>query len=114
MAGVLVVDDLGEIREMLRLALRAYGDLETVWEASSGSEAVELAEQLHPDAVVLDLAMPSGDGLDVLPQLRQTLPEARIVVYSAYTDPEARARALGADAYFVKGRSLKELVAALS
>ena len=114
MAGVLVVDDLGEIREMLRVALRAYGGQETVWEASSGPEAVRLAEQLRPDAVVLDLAMPSGDGLEVLPTLRQALPEARIVVYSAYADPERKARDLGADAYVVKGRPLRELVAALS
>lgn len=113
MAGVLVVDDLEEIRSMLRLALRAYGGRDTVWEASTGTEAVELAEQVRPDAVVLDMVLPNGNGLDVLARLRETLPEAKIVVYSAFAEPERTARELGADAYVIKGRPLKELVAAL-
>jgi CheY-like chemotaxis protein len=110
LGGVLVVDDAAEIRAMLRVALAAYAGPEEVWEAGSGGEALELAEQRRPDAIVLDLAMPRRSGLDVLPELRNRLPGARIVVYTAYSDQERRAREAGADAYFVKGEPLRNLV----
>ena len=105
-----MVDDAAEIRAMLRVALTAYAGPEEVWEAENGREALELAERKQPDAIVLDLAMPRRSGLEVLPELRSRLPGARIVVYTAYSDQERRAREAGADAYFVKGEPLRKLV----
>ena len=56
--AVLLVDDVEAVRRMVRTALRLRGGFEVVGEASSGAEAVQLADGLHPDIVVLDLGLP--------------------------------------------------------
>ena len=75
--------------------------LELVGEASDGSEAVELARELAPDVVVLDLAMPDKDGLQVAGELRSHLPACAIIVFSDQ-DAEQAALAAGADRYIGK------------
>jgi CheY-like chemotaxis protein len=105
---VLLVDDARDIRVLLRRVLNADGSYEVVGEAVDGQAAIALADQLEPDVVVLDLAMPVMDGLEALPILRHKLPNAKIVVLSGFDGARMKQPALmaGADAYVEKGKSL--------
>jgi len=112
---VLVVDDAANLRELLTVLLDVEDDFEVVGTAADGVQALEKAESLMPDIVLLDLAMPVMDGLQALPGLRERLPDARIVIFSGF-EHEALARealAAGADAYIEKGTSVMQLVARL-
>src|SRR5437588_9900394 len=80
---VLLVDDLSDIRLVMRLLLEADGRAEVVGEAADGAEAVRLAEELHPDAVILDLRMPGMDGVQALPLIRDASPSTVVVALSA-------------------------------
>src|SRR5437660_1683704 len=80
---VLLVDDLSDIRLVMRLLLEADGRAEVVGEAADGAEAVRLAGELHPDAVVLDLRMPGMDGVTALPLIRDAAPGTVVVALSA-------------------------------
>jgi DNA-binding NarL/FixJ family response regulator len=112
---VLVVDDAANLRELLTVLLDVEDDFEVVGTAADGVQALEKAETLKPDIVLLDLAMPVMDGLQALPGLRERLPQARIVIFSGF-EHEALARealAAGADAYIEEGTSVMQLVARL-
>ena len=102
---VLLVDDMADLRFLLRVALETDGAFEVVGEAGDGEAAVELAARTTPDVIVLDLSMPTMDGLEALPRLRQAVPGATIAVLSGFqgTRLAASATELGADAYFEKG-----------
>jgi DNA-binding NarL/FixJ family response regulator len=109
---VLVVDDAANLRELLTLLLESEDDFEVVGHATNGEQAIELAQALGPDVVLLDLAMPVMDGLSALPEIRVAVPDARIVIFTGF-DPGARvdeALAKGADAYLEKGASVTSLV----
>jgi DNA-binding NarL/FixJ family response regulator len=103
-ARVLLADDHALMRRLLRRAISAHPALEFVGEAADGAEAVELARSLAPDVVVLDLAMPELDGLQVAGKLRSDLPECAILVFSAFEAARVAAAALaaGADRYLEK------------
>jgi len=112
---VLVVDDAANLRELLTVLLDVEDDFEVVGTAADGVQALDRADALEPDIVLLDLAMPVMDGLQALPALRERLPNARIVIFSGF-EHEALARealAAGADAYIEKGTSVMQLVARL-
>lgn len=109
---MLIVDDTRDIRELVRLALTRAGH-EVVAEAASGREAIDLAETLDVDAVVLDVMMPEVSGLVALPHLKRLLPDARIVMFSSIPDTENEARSLGAHGFVVKGARIEVLVRAL-
>jgi DNA-binding NarL/FixJ family response regulator len=112
---VLVVDDAANLRELLTVLLDVEDDFEVVGTAADGAQALDKADALAPDIVLLDLAMPVMDGLQALPGLRERLPRARIVIFSGF-EHEALARealAAGADAYIEKGTSVMQLVARL-
>jgi DNA-binding NarL/FixJ family response regulator len=112
---VLVVDDAANLRELLTVLLDVEDDFEVFGTAADGAQALERADALEPDIVLLDLAMPVMDGLQALPALRDRLPNARIVIFSGF-EHEALARealAAGADAYIEKGTSVMQLVARL-
>jgi DNA-binding NarL/FixJ family response regulator len=112
---VLVVDDDPSVRTEIGRGLEASG-VDVVGEAADGIEAERLAASLAPDAVVLDLAMPARDGLQLLPVLRRDHPEMRLVVLSGLVADRLRgpAAAAGADAYLAKGCGISELVEALA
>ncbi len=110
---VLIVDDVASLRDLLRTVLEIEDDFVVVGEAGDGVEALRAAVNVHPDLVLLDLAMPVMDGLEALPRLRALLPSAKIVVFSGFESDAAGEQAIGggADAYVEKGLPVPELVA---
>jgi DNA-binding NarL/FixJ family response regulator len=108
---VLVADDHAVVREGVRQVLASDVGFDIVGEASNGVEAVELARALHPDVVVLDLSMPQLSGLDAAAQIRQAVPEARILVLSIHDHEEYVLQSVraGAQGYLRKDSSPAEL-----
>lgn len=86
---VLVVDDSMLFRKVVRDALSADPRIEVVGSAADGKAALEKIEQLHPDAITLDLEMPIIDGLEVLRQLRDRADAPAVIIVSAFTDAAA-------------------------
>lgn len=79
---VLLVDDVMDVRRVVRASLRFRGGFDVVAEASDGAEAIRLAEDLRPDIVVLDLGLPDIAGHEVLSQIRAASPTSKVVVFS--------------------------------
>lgn len=112
---VLIVDDMAQVRQDLRLLLELTGMIEIVAEAADGRQAIELAQVLRPDVVVMDLAMPVMDGFIATREIKERGSARRIVVLSVHGEAESLQLALeaGADALIVKGAPLEALVNAI-
>lgn len=112
---VLVVDDAANLRDLLTVLLEVEDDFEVVAAVGDGAQALAKADELEPDIVLLDIAMPVMDGFAALPELRRRLPDASIVIFSAYEQREQAEKSLkyGADIYIEKGTSVVNLVAQL-
>src|SRR6266850_4513885 len=113
--SVLLVDDHNIVRQGLRALLIAEGDITIVAEAQTGREAVQLATSLHPEIVVMDLAMPRLNGCEATRQLVKAVPSTKVVVLSTYSDDEhlQQALAAGAAAYLLKQTAASDLVQAI-
>ncbi len=109
---VLVVDDAEDLRMLLRARMETRNGLTVVGEAADGLAAVELASELQPDLVMLDLAMPRMDGLEALPLIRAAVPGVRVIVLSGFNQSTLAEKAIeaGADKYVVKGGSMRQLL----
>jgi CheY-like chemotaxis protein len=109
---VLLVDDMVELRAMIRLTLERSGHFAVVGEAGDGQVAIELASEHQPDLVLLDVSMPVMDGLEALPHLRTVAPAAYVVMLSGFSETRlgADAAAGGATAYLEKGLAPQALV----
>jgi DNA-binding NarL/FixJ family response regulator len=107
---VLLVDDVVEVRRLVRTSLRFRGGFEVVGEAADGAEAVRLAEQLRPDVVVLDLGLPDIAGREVLSRVRASAPESKIVVFSGLETSDRAWIKDNAEGYVVKDADLGYLV----
>lgn len=98
--SVLIAEDHTLVREAICSLFDAQQDFEVCGDAENGQEAVEMAQVLHPDLIVLDLSMPVMNGLEAAHALRRFAPETPIVVFSEYSDflseNEARARGISA------------------
>jgi len=96
---VLIVDDNADVRYLTRLTIESES-CEVVGEATNGAEAIAVAEELKPDAVVIDLRMPLMDGIEATKILRYRFPDLRIIVMSGSDDPlmVREISAAGADA----------------
>lgn len=109
---VLLADDEDEIRSGIsrKIDWPSLG-FALVGEAANGEEALELAEQLHPDVVLTDIKMPFMDGLELCHRLRQSLPGAKLVVFSGFDDFEyaRRAVSMGVSEYILKPINALEL-----
>jgi len=92
---VVLVDDVPQVRLLVRTALRLRGGFHVVGEAGDGSGAVRLAAELLPDIVVLDLGLPDIAGQEVLTRVRQGSPDSKIVIFSGNDAPEITERVEG-------------------
>lgn len=112
---VLLVDDHNIVRQGIKALLLAENDITIVGEAQSGREAVQLAGQLRPEIVIMDLAMPLLNGAEATRQILRVLPNARVVVLSSYGDDEHLEQAIGAGAaaYLLKQTAAADLVKAI-
>jgi DNA-binding NarL/FixJ family response regulator len=112
---VLLVDDEASMLRLLEARLQLVQGIEVVGTARSGVAALKLVQTHQPDVVVLDLAMPRMDGLEVARRLRDSFPTVRVVILTAFATPEAERllRALGVRAFLAKTVSGDELVAAI-
>jgi DNA-binding NarL/FixJ family response regulator len=102
---ILVADDHPVVRDGLVAVLSTQPDFEVVGEAANGVEAVELAQRLQPDVVLIDLEMPDGDGVTAIEQLRAHNQTLGIVVFTAFDTDDRIVSALraGAQGYLLKG-----------
>jgi two-component system, NarL family, response regulator DesR len=112
---VLVVDDHALFAEALMLTLGIDDRIQVVGSASSGTEAVSLAEALTPDVVLMDIHMPSMDGIEATRHVRRVSPRSRVVIVSAARSPElaAHARLAGAERYLTKDTPAVKLIDAI-
>ncbi len=108
---VVIVDDTDDLRELLRLAF-TRGGYDVVGEAAHGRQGIEVVRETRPDLVLLDLSMPGMGGLEALPSIRRSVPDATVVVLSGFGAPQMseRALAVGADGYVQKGASLDSIL----
>src|SRR3954447_748679 len=112
---VLICDDVPMLRELLRYELEEDDGIVVVGEADNGNDGVRLVKQLHPDVVVLDLAMPGLDGLEAISLMRAVDSPPAILVHSGFDAATMRDRvlALGAERYLEKGGNLGEVRSAV-
>jgi len=104
---VLLAEDHMIVREGLRKLLEVESDIEVVGEADNGRKAVEMTRELRPDVVVMDIAMPLLNGLEATRQIRQVVPDAKVLILSAHSDDAyiESVTALGASGYLIKQTS---------
>src|SRR5439155_161480 len=102
---ILIADDHGIVRKGLRLQLEQNDAFEIVGEAAEGREAVRLSEELLPDVVIMDIAMPNLNGIQATAQLVKKNPQIGVIILSMYSDETYLTRTLAAGA---KGYLLKE------
>jgi DNA-binding NarL/FixJ family response regulator len=112
---VLLADDHALMRHGLRLIIDSQEDMEVVGEASNGFEALELAEELRPDIILMDIAMPRCGGLKATGLIKRRLPEVKIIVLTVHEEAESLFEAFqsGARGFLLKKARAEELIAAL-
>jgi DNA-binding NarL/FixJ family response regulator len=112
---VLIVDDMPQVREDLRVLLQLSNEIEVVGEAGDGQEAIQQAELYHPDVVIMDMEMPVIDGLQATEKIKGRLLAKRVVILSVHSEKEDIERAMqsGADAFVQKGSSYLTLIEAI-
>jgi DNA-binding NarL/FixJ family response regulator len=95
--SVLIVDDNAFIRHALCDLFKHEADFDVCGEAANGKEAIETAQELHPDLIVLDLSMPVMNGIDAARILKRLMPTVPLIMYSAFGDKlvEHQARLIG-------------------
>lgn len=116
MLQVQLVDDHEVVRKGIRRLLEDSGRVSVICESSSGESGFQDYCRHKPDVLLLDLAMPGGDGMGLLKQLMQKYPDSKVLVLSMYDDVvfPKRALALGAHGYVSKGASAEVLLEAVS
>jgi DNA-binding NarL/FixJ family response regulator len=111
MSGILVVDDNPSIRFLLRVLVESKTSFQVCGEAGHGLEAVQRANELHPDLVILDLSMPVMNGAEAAVILKKTMPKMKIILFTMHADNvgKALAAAVGIDLTLSKSDGLLKL-----
>jgi DNA-binding NarL/FixJ family response regulator len=112
---ILIADDHGIVRHGTRSLLEKIEDFEVVGEAEDGRSAVDMAERLEPNVVVMDIAMPELNGLDAAAQIVRRQPEMGLIILSMHEEEDYLIRALsaGARGYLLKDTAQVDLVQAV-
>ncbi|MCB0180249.1 MAG: response regulator transcription factor, partial [Anaerolineae bacterium] len=112
---ILIADDHPVFRKGLRALLASMPTTELVGEATTGEEAINLAEQLQPDVILMDLQMPGGGGLPAIRQIVQTSPHIRILVVTMFEDDDSVFAAMraGARGYVLKDMDDEDITRAI-
>ena len=113
--AVLIAEDHMVVRQGLRLLIEGDGDIEVIGEAKNGREAIQLTGELHPEIVVMDVAMPLLNGIQATRQILKAFPGTKVLMLSAHNDPEYVEQAVkeGARGYVVKQASSETLAKAI-
>jgi len=112
---ILVVDDHPVVRHGLRTLLGGHPEWEIIDEAADGIEAVDKADRLKPDVVVLDITMPKMSGLEACRLIRKRAPASEILIVTQHDSPHMMREAIeaGARGYVVKSNASRDLLAAV-
>jgi two-component system, NarL family, response regulator NreC len=113
---VLLAEDHTIVRKGLRSLLDKETGIKVVGEAEDGREAIAKAEELHPDVVVMDIAMPGLNGLEATRQIKKRFPDIKIIILTMHTNEEYVLQTLkaGASGYLVKKAAPDELISAIN
>ncbi len=114
-ARVLIVDDHPAVREALAIRIARSGDLEVCGEAHDIAEALHLLPRTHPDLAVIDIALKTGNGIDLIKRIKTRDSHVRILVWSMFTEDLYAERALraGAVGYITKEEATEQIIEAL-
>lgn len=112
---ILIADDQGLLRAGLRALLSKESDLKVIGEADNGATALNLAQELSPDVILLDISMPDLDGIEATKRLKKILPEAKVLIITVHEDEGLLQEAIraGAAGYIVKRAVESELIDAI-
>jgi DNA-binding NarL/FixJ family response regulator len=112
---ILVVEDFLPFRRFICSILEKKKDLQVVCEVSDGLEAVQKAEELRPDLVLLDIGLPTLNGIEAARRIRKLSPESKIIFLSQESSDDVvqEALGLGAQGYVIKTRAARDLLAAV-
>ncbi len=112
---VLIVDDIAVTRENIRKLLQFEVDFEIVGAARNGQEGIELAKELQPDVILMDINMPDMDGITATETIRAEVPYSQIVILTVQDDPNYMRRAMlaGARDFLTKPPSVDEMIGAI-
>ncbi len=111
----LIVDDHAGFQQRLKDFLSFERDIEVIAEAANGQEAILKARELQPDLVLIDVRMPGTNGISATRQIKEEMPEVKVIMLSLYDIDEYRKAALdsGASGYVVKKSLIEELAPAI-
>jgi NarL family two-component system response regulator LiaR len=112
---VLLADDHALVRAGTRLFLEGYDDIDVVGEAADGSQAARLAAELHPDVVLMDLAMPGVDGVEATRRIKAAQPDIEVIVLTSFVEDDQVIAVIqaGAIGYVLKSADPADIVAAI-
>lgn len=112
---VLIVDDIAETRENIRKLLQFEADFEIVGAARNGQEGIDLARELKPDVILMDINMPDIDGITATERIREYVPHTQIVILTVQADPNYMRRAMlaGARDFLTKPPAVDEMIGAI-
>jgi two-component system response regulator NreC len=112
---ILLADDHAVVRQGFKMILSVHPDMEIVGEAGNGREAVQLAEELRPDVIVMDVAMPELNGIEATRRVTEAVPHSRVLALSMHKDSVYVREILraGARGYLLKDAPAGDLVAAI-
>ncbi len=112
---ILVVDDHPVVRHGIRSLLRIRPEWQVVDEAEDGLEAVEMADKLQPDVILMDVSMPRMDGLEACRRIRKNHPQAEILIVTQHDSAQMMREAMdaGARGYVVKSDAARDLLTAV-